>query len=194
MSYLNFFINEILQDVTDNRQFRILWIDDENKISYIIDLNDDKALPVKRMISEMKEDIITGNVIKLKGDPFIVNAIEEYTQKHIDSRDQAWQIIKEMVTDEPGIYEKNIRTAHIKKATEIYGVSYPTVRKYLCKYWQRGKTINALLPDYQNSGARGKERTAGTKKRGRPPKYATIGTNVDEKTKKLFRVALKNII
>lgn len=191
MGYLNFFINEILQDVTDNRLYRILWIDEENKISYIIDLNDDKALPVKRIISEMREDIVTGNVIKLKDNPFIVNTIEEYTQKHIDTRDQAWKIIKEMVLDEPGIYEKNIRTAYIKKAKEAYGVSYPAVRKYLSKYWQRGKTINALLPDYQNSGARGKERAAGTKKRGRPPKYAATGVNVDEKTKKLFRVALE---
>ncbi|PLR75792.1 DNA-binding protein [Bacillus sp. V3-13] len=188
---MNFFINEILQDVTENRLSRILWIDDDNKIAYIIDLNDDKALPLKRIISEMKEDIVTGKVIKLKNDPFIVNTIEEYTQKHIDSRDQAWHIIKEMVIDEPGIYEKNIRTAYIKKAKEAYGVSYPAVRKYLRKYWQRGKTINALLPDYRNSGARGKDRAAGTKKRGRPPKYAATGVNVDEKTKKLFRVALE---
>ncbi|MEK4299304.1 Mu transposase C-terminal domain-containing protein [Oceanobacillus sp. FSL W8-0428] len=168
-----------------------MWIDDNNTIAYIIDLNDDKALPVKRMILEIREEIVTGSLIKLKEDPFIVNTIEEYTQKHIDSRDQAWQIIKEMVLDEPGIYEKNIRATYIKKTRETYGVSYPTVRKYLCKYWQRGKTINALLPDYQNSGAKGKERTSGTKKRGRPPKYAATGVNVDEKTKKLFRVALE---
>lgn len=137
---MNFFINEILQDVTNNKLSRILWRDDNNTIAYIIDLNGDKALPVKRMILEIREAIITGNLFKFKDDPFIVNTIEEYTQKHIDSRDQAWQIIKEMVLDEPGIYEKNIRAAYIKKARETYGVSYPTVRKYLCKYWQRGKT------------------------------------------------------
>lgn len=191
MGYLNFFVNEILKDVIDHRIYRILWIDDDNTIAFIIDLNNDKALPVKRIISEMREDIITGNIIKLKDDPFIVNTIEEYTQKHIDTRDQAWQIIKEMVLDEPGIYEKSIRAAYIKKAKKEYGVSYPAVRKYLYKYWQRGKTINALLPDYQNSGARGKERVAGTKKRGRPSKYSTVGVNVDDKTKKVFRVALE---
>lgn len=103
---MNFFINEILQDVTNDKISRILWIDDNNTIAYIIDLNDDKALPVKRMILEIREEIVTGSLIKLKEDPFIVNTIEEYTQKHIDSRDQAWQIIKEMVLDEPGIYEK----------------------------------------------------------------------------------------
>lgn len=191
MGYLNFFINEILQDVIQNKLFRILWIDDDNTIAFIIELNNEKALPIKQMISEMREEIVMGNLIKLKDDPFIVNTIEKYTQKHIDSRDQAWQIIKEMVLDEPDIYEKHIRTVYIKKAKEAYGVSYPTIRKYLCKYWQRGKTINALLPDYQNSGARGKERAAGAKKRGRPPKFATTGVNVDEKTKRLFRVALE---
>jgi len=73
---LNFFTNEILQDVIENRLYRILWIDGENKISYIIDLNDDNALSVKRIISEMREDILTGNVIKLKDDPFIVVSLD----------------------------------------------------------------------------------------------------------------------
>jgi len=67
---LNFFTNEILQDVIENRLYR------ENKISYIIDLNDDNALSVKRIISEMREDILTGNVIKLKDDPFIVVSLD----------------------------------------------------------------------------------------------------------------------
>lgn len=188
---MNFYINEILNEVQDNKSYRILWIDEGNKIAYIIDLNDEKALPIKRLISEMKEDVLTGNIMKHKDDIYTVNSDEKYSQKHLDTRNRAWEVIKEMVVDEPNIFEKSSRIIYTKKAMEIYGVSYPAVRKYLRKYWQRGKTINALLPDYQNSGARGKEREAGEIKRGRPSKYLTTKVNVDEKTKQIFRVALE---
>lgn len=78
----------------------------------------------------------------------------------------------------------------MKATCDKHGISYPTVRKYLYKYWARGKTIDALLPDYKNSGGKGKERKAGSIKRGRPPKYGIEGINVDESTKKIFKVAL----
>ena len=180
---MNFYINEILNEVLDNKSYRILWIDEGNKIAYIIDLNDEKALPIKRLISQMKDDVVTGNIIKIKEDIYTVNSDEKYSQKHLDARNRAWEVIKEMVVDEPSIFEKSTRTDYTKKAMEIYGVSYPAVRKYLRKYWQRGKTINSLLPDYQNSGARGKGREAGEIKRGRPSKYLTTKVNVDEKDK-----------
>ncbi|KMY33992.1 DNA-binding protein [Lysinibacillus xylanilyticus] len=188
---MNFYVNEILNEVQDNKYYRILWIDEGNKIAYIIDLNDDKALPIKRRISEMKEDILTGTIKKMKEDPYITNGDEEYSKKHIDTRNRAWEVIKDMVVDEPNIFDKQIRTNYTKEAMGKHGVSYPAIRKYLRKYWQRGKTINALLPDYQNSGARGKVREAGDIKRGRPSKYITTKVNVDEKTKQIFRVALE---
>jgi len=188
---LNFYVNEILLEVQDQRHYRILWIDEGNIVAYIIDLNDEKALPIKRMISEMKDDVVTGNVKKEKEDAYIVNSNLEYSQKHLDTRNRAWEIIKDMVIDEPNIFDKNFRATYTKKVMEIYGISYPAVRKYLRKYWQRGKSINALLPDYQNSGARGKEREAGEVKRGRPSKHLTTKVNVDEKTKQIFRVSLE---
>lgn len=37
-----------------------------------------------------------------------------------------------------------------------HGVTKQTVYRLLRRYWQRGMCKNALLPDYVNSGARGK--------------------------------------
>ncbi|WP_026701805.1 hypothetical protein [Salibacterium aidingense] len=51
--------------------------------------------------------------------------------------------------------------------------------------------MNALLPDYRNSGAKGKERLAGVKKRGRPREFGESGPNVDNQIKKIFRLALE---
>ncbi len=36
-------------------------------------------------------------------------------------------------------------------------VTKATVYKLLRRYWQRGQTPNALIPDYKNSGAPGKD-------------------------------------
>ena len=54
---------------------------------------------------------------------------------------------------------------------------------------------SAAIPDYRNSGGKGKQKVAGDVKRGRPRKYANdpdigIGINVTEETKMTFRVAI----
>lgn len=89
-------------------------------------------------------------------------------------RDKAWEIVEPLVAGdaEPDIFDKKIHRSLIKEAARKHGVTVTTVYKYLRKFWQRGKIKNSLLPDYENSGAAGKERKAGEKKRGKPRKYA----------------------
>ncbi|MCI0766430.1 Mu transposase C-terminal domain-containing protein [Bacillus sp. TL12] len=186
-----FYVNEILQDQSAENKYRILWIDPDSVILYVIELENPKAFPEKKLISELKEAIIVGDWIKVKGDAFIQHVSKDYETKHYEARDTAWEIIKTVVENEPNVYEKLFRTKLIREVCVNHNISYPAIRKYLYKYWSRGKTIDALLPDYKNSGARGKERSSNEKKRGRPSKYGIEGINVDEETKKIFRVALE---
>lgn len=187
---MNFYINEIIKETITEERFRILWVDSNQIILYMIQLNNEKAVPIKKSIFELREAIIINEWIKERGknSPFLSN---DYEQKHIEIRDKAWLIIKDMVNREPEIFDKKFRSGIIKSSCEQHSIDYKTVRKYLYKYWSRGKTINALLPDYNNSGAKGKERNSGEKKRGRPSKYGIDGINIDENTKKIFKVALK---
>nr|WP_285890594.1 Mu transposase C-terminal domain-containing protein [Halalkalibacter oceani] len=180
-----------MKDIQTNKQYRILWVDEGNIIAYLIDIEDAKAIPFKRTISELKDEVIQDLLIKIREEPFVFPDVDEVPEKYLLLRNQSWEVIEEMVQDEPAIFEKKPRSSHINKAINVHGVSYPAVRKYLRKYWQRGKTINALLPDYMNSGAKGREREAGNKKRGRPRKYSSTGINIDDTTKKIFRVALE---
>ena len=70
---------------------------------------------------------------------------------------------------------------------------------YLRRYWQRGQTKNALLPDYARCGAPGVERTKhtpGEPKRGGPTREklagrGQTGVNVDETAKEYFRRGIK---
>ncbi|RYL94248.1 hypothetical protein EWI07_05280 [Sporolactobacillus sp. THM7-4] len=185
---MNLIVNELLKDEANNQVFRVLWIDEENIMAYLIDIYDRKALPFIRSVREIIDEIIQDELTKIKEDPFVPFINQAQNPKNIEYRDQAWNIIKEMVAAESDIFEKKKRAMYVKKASETYEVSLPTVRKYLRKYWQRGKRPDALLPEYFKSGGKGKERVSGTKKRGRPRKYDEQGINVDEETKKLFRV------
>ncbi|WP_342574414.1 DNA-binding protein [Solibacillus sp. FSL K6-1781] len=188
---MNFYINEILQDCQQEKTYRILWIDSGNVILYILELDNAKAFPEKKRVSEISELIIIGDWIKIIDSSYDVIVSNEYEKKHYEARDAAWAIIEAIVKEEPVIYEKSIRTKLIKETQEKYQVSYPTVRKYLYKYWSRGKTLDALLPDYKYSGGKGKEKKAGDSKRGRPPVYGVKGINVDEDTKRIFRLAIE---
>ena len=166
---MNFYVNEILKDNHQEKIYRILWIDAGNIIMYILELGNSKAFPEKKLVSEIKDLTILGDWIKILDTSYDVVVSNEYEKKHYEIRDKAWKCIEEIVKEEPAIYEKTLRTKLVKMAQQKHQVTYPTMRKYLYKYWSRGKTIDALLPDYKNSGGKGKERKAGEKKRGRPP-------------------------
>ncbi len=96
--------------------------------------------------------------------------------------------------NEPDIYYKKVRGKLVQEAARKHNTTPTTVYKYWRKFLQRGKIINALLPDYRNSGGAGKERKL-TKKLGRKYKFGHVaeiseGINVDEKIKKIFRAAI----
>lgn len=189
---MNFYVNEILQDCQQEKTYRILWIDSGNIIIYILELNNTKAFPEKNLVSEISDFIVTGDWRKIIDTSYDVIVSSEYEKKHYEARDAAWAIIKDIVKEEPSIYEKSFRMKLVKEAQEKHQVTYPTVRKYLYKYWSRGKMIDALLPDYKNSGGKGKEKKAGESKRGRPTLNGVKGINVDGDTKRIFRLAIEN--
>lgn len=192
-------VNQLIQwrDGSDNPLTeRILWIDESNIIAYVIDIFSKEAFPKLRKISEIQEEFVSGDLIVIKNDPmFKLLLEEEIKESSLKIRDKAWQIVSKISSSkfEPEIYERDGRGNFVKKAIQEYGVTNKTVYKYLRKYWQRGKHKNALLPDYANSGGKGKEKKLGDKKVGRPRKNLEAigeGINVEEETKKIFRLAL----
>lgn len=190
------YINELIQwdcDEGEERIDRVLWIDEENFNAYTIQVNSEKGLPILRRVSEILDALEGNNAAKLENDTYMkFIREEEIPQKNKAIRDRAWNIIKTIVGEEnePSVYKKHERAELIKHVQKEYGITSRAIYIYLRRYWQRGKNINALLPDYENSGGKGKERVAGNKKLGRPRKYGT-GINVDEETKKIFRIAIK---
>jgi hypothetical protein len=187
--------NDLLQYTHPSpRTVRILWIAPEQSHAYVFDVAARSADVELIQLSVLHADIRAGHASVLPADPYLMVVSQELLPaKHLQLRARAWAIVEALVALEPGIYEARQRGQLIAQATEAHGVSHPTIYRYLRRYWQRGQTPNALLPDYGNSGGRGKVRQASAGvKRGRPRKSgddAGPGLNADEEIRRTFRVA-----
>ncbi|MBD2441547.1 Mu transposase C-terminal domain-containing protein [Nostoc sp. FACHB-110] len=200
------FVNDLIEWIDEsgnNFIERVLWIDEGYIIAFVYDINAKTGFPEAKKVSEIREAISDGHALKLKLDPWArIVRDEDLSPKEKELRDRAWQIISFIVTQEPSIYYRNYRGTLVQQVIEKYNAGRTeselvpiTVYKYLRRFWQRGKNKNALLPDYANSGGKGKPKASGDKKRGRPRKYAQvseigIGRNVTEEDKRLFRFAI----
>jgi len=196
------YINELIawstEDTENQKKVeRILWVDENNIIIYTIDVNDNEITPIMRKVSEISDALENNSASRLKEDPFMKIMIEdEIHEKHKALREQAWSAIEDLVSPENEykiLKDRRIRSQLVRQAAQEHNVTDKVIYKYLKKYWKRGKNKNALLPDFDKCGGKGKEKMLGEKKIGRPRKNAFIigdGINVDEATKKIFRVAI----
>lgn len=189
---MHLYVNELLEEKNSQCFYRVLWIDPGNIVVYLIDVKSKNALPMVRRASDIVEDIINGEILKHRDDPFKANGTGA-NETNLQYKDNAWNIIKDIVNKEPDIFVREKRGKLIEKATTAHKVTKMTVYKYLRRYWQRGKNPNSLIPDYKNSGGRGKDK--GKKKEnariGRPPDFEEGASliNIDEETKKVLRVS-----
>ena len=196
------YVNDLVEWVKDSEETkveRIVWIDENYILAFVFDINTNKGVPLARRISEIEEAISEGTAIKLKSDPWLRIATEDnLSEKEIEIRDKIWKTIAFIVEQEPEVFDRKLRGSLINEAIakSIDKIAKKTIYGYLRKYWQRGKTKNSLLPDYSNSGGKGKARKASDSiKRGRPRKYKKVaeigeGINITEEDRKIFRIAI----
>ena len=194
-------INNLIQYVSEEDDeiivLRLLYVDNINDIAFVIDINAVKGLPEFQRYSRLAQDLADKRAIINSDDPWArIVSENELSEKDREIRDRAWAIIKDLAKpeNEPDVYYKKVRGKLVLEAARKHNTTPTTVYKYWRKFLQRGKVINALLPDYQNSGGAGKERKV-VKKLGRRRKFSHVveigeGINVDEKIKKIFRAAI----
>jgi hypothetical protein len=186
--------NDLLQYAEPHaRTVRILWIDREQTIAYVFDLNTRGAHPELAPLRTLVADVQARRATLLLIDPYQAPAARPaLPDKHLQVQARAWQVVSGLTVHEPAIYQPRQRAKLVGEYCERHGISHPTVYRYLRRYWERGQTADALLPDYANSGARGKTRAASANvKRGRPRKSGGHpGLNADPEIRKTFRAAV----
>jgi len=182
-----FRVNEVLD--YNGQLFRVLSVLAEEVVW--IKVEDPKAFPSLVLIRELVKGL-DEDALKRANDPFADLALVtpkrgSATQKR---RDKNHALIQPIVSD-PLFYEPNVRASRIKEVVANQKVSMPTVYTLIRRYWQQGQTPNALLPNYKNSGAKGKKRKANAKKLGRPRIYTPgVGAVVDDEVERLFRITI----
>ncbi|MCM3390301.1 Mu transposase C-terminal domain-containing protein [Ureibacillus chungkukjangi] len=194
-----FVINDIISfvDANNEKQIeRILWIDEGNVICYTINVEKTNALPIKRKVTDLNQMFTEKLLSFVDGEPysFIYQIEDQISEKNKQLRDERWECIEQLVLQEPDIYESAERGQKIKAAMVNKGKTKRLLYKYLVQYWQRGKVKNALLPDYKNSGGKGKEKVFKDKKNGRKRRFEPIigdGIIISDEIKRIFEVSIK---
>ena len=181
-------------DIDNGERIRIIETDEEN--AYVVNIDSASSMPKVEKLQQLEEEIDAEKLVLVK-DPFSkILEDKELTEVQIKKRDLDWQLIEKYWEDNKGkILQKSYRSKVFKRISDESGVSLSTVKKLFSRFWQRGMNKNALLPDYINSGARGKERNLSGKKVGRPKKVdyygeSIEGINITSDVKKHFELSI----
>ena len=188
-----FLPNYVLQYLTPPCAVRVLWIDRQRALACTFDLGQGHGQPRLVALPALAGDVLSQRARLLLQDPYAAPPPPpRLPRKHLELQEKAWAIVAGLQACAPALYEPRERAAMVAEAAARHGVSRATVLRYLRRYWERGQTPDALLPDYGNSGARGKTRGASEGiKRGRPRKAGQPpGLNIDAATRATFRAAV----
>jgi hypothetical protein len=185
--------NDLLQYSELDQVLRVLWINPNGSTAAVFNVKVTNAAPSIVPMDTLEQDIQTGSAKLLDHDIYRI-VFDEATipEKYKIIRDHAWHIVETLVQSEPNIYIRHYRGKLISKVIQKNGMQHKTLYQYLRRYWSRGQTPNALLPDYKNSGAKGKVRETNEEiKRGRPKTLGEQpGFNITKEHRKLFKLAI----
>ncbi|MFA6939509.1 MAG: Mu transposase C-terminal domain-containing protein [Clostridiaceae bacterium] len=186
----------IVLKYTDSKgeRFRIICVN-KNLFSYV-NIDCDICTPKWEYCNKLEEELENNILIKVT-DPYLKN-IDENNLSIIDKekRDNYWQLINEAWQNKKfELLDKKTRKIVLQNVSETSGIPVITLRRIFSRFWQRGMTKNALLPDYRNSGGKGKQRNLAENKVGRPKKVnyngdVINGINITADIRKQFEIAL----
>lgn len=147
---------------------RVLYLFDDMLV--VISLVKENSLPYFILKDEIDKQYDIGNVKLINDINF--SFVMEQSEKQVSAGEKNWDIIKDLVQDEPYCFDKKIRSTYIHEKSVLFGITRFQLQRLLYKYWARGKVKFAVYPDYSKRGAPGKERIT-DKKLGRPVEKIT---------------------
>ena len=183
-------INDVYQ--YQDLSIRILKILSEHIVW--IDINDVKALPEIISKTELFHAIESFEVFRIE-DPFqdIAFIQPEKDSSSQRKRDENYNLIKNIL-DHEQFYIPSARSSLINEIINSKKSTKQTIYRLLRQYWQRGQTPNALIPNYQNSGAKGSKKVA-SQKLGRKRLYKEgTGAIITQEIERLFHLTISKYL
>lgn len=181
------YINQVLQYVKNLKRIRVVEI--EESYVFIVDIDAHTSMPKKELYGTLATEIEQKELLVI-ADPFAKIVIDsDLTEVQIQKREDDWETIQRYCLEYMGVLlQKSGRETKIKEIAERLNITPTKVKKLLSRYWQRGMNKNAMLPDYSNSGGKGRTKAFKNAKAGRPRRvninneYQT-GINITEEVK-----------
>ncbi len=189
-------INSVFKyvDIDSGERIRVIEMD-ENYL-YVVNIDAVTSMPRKESLNKIKEELEVNKLILMK-DPFIrIIDDKELSPVQLERREEDWAFIEkywEKYKDD--ILNKSKRAKVFKFICDESNYGLSKVKRLFSRFWQRGMNKNALIPDYDKSGGKGKDKKLTTTKTGKPRKvnyYGQIveGINITDDVKKQFHFAI----
>lgn len=163
---------------------------------YLVDIDAVTSMPKKELLKAIEDEFVSKKLVEIK-DPFArIISEKDLSEIQLSKRNEDWDfILKYWEYNKDDLLEKNKRNDKLEEIANSSGKSMTKVKKIFSRYWQRGMNKNALLPDYINSGGKGKEKKLKETKVGRPKKpdcngNVIDGINITDIVKTHFQVAI----
>lgn len=181
-------------DIDSGERIRVIEMD-ENYL-YVVNIDAVTSMPRKESLNKIKEELEVNKLIPMK-DPFIrIIDDKELSPVQLERREEDWAFIEkywEKYKDD--ILNKSKRTKVFKFICDESNYGLSKIKRLFSRFWQRGMNKNALIPDYDKSGGKGKDKKLTTTKTGKPRKvnyYGQIveGINITDDVKKQFHFAI----
>lgn len=184
-------LNAVYQFVDENDRIRIVYVD--NDLCAYVHLDQKLSMPKVELISVIEEQYDDNHIVQINDPYFRIKSDNELSEIEIQKRDEAWQMIqKYWESNKNDIIDKKTRMRIFEEISENEAISLMTVRRTFSRFWQRGMTRNALLPDYSKSGGKGKEKNI-TEKMGarRSDGNDSQGIIITDEIKKQFEAGTR---
>ena len=163
-----------LNAVYERKEKRFRLLEKLGDSCVFIDIDAAKAMPFQIGEDEINHELENQDIVQIE-DPWLEVIHRQYDEHHpyIIRKNKNYELIREIVTH-PRFYNDKIRGAVVQIILSKNCVAKSTLYRYSRRYWQRGQTANALLPDYKNCGAPGKKKMQKGKPRGRLVKISPV--------------------
>lgn len=143
-------VNQVIEDLSTGVFFRLLWISPDRNEAFWIPVSNNSRIPERISPERILNGLESGSYV-FSPDKWMPDAAA-FNSRHEQRRDRAWNLISDIVRQEPDIYRPRKRAALMRQAAERNSVQLPNIYEYLGRYWKGGKIPNALLPRYENCG------------------------------------------
>jgi len=136
--------------------------------AFLFDLAADQTLIIEHSLAALTHALEKGRAEQLDGHEFNAPPIATPTHAQQQRAEQRLKLIVSLVGSGEEIFDRAQRSRLVALAAREAGVCGKTVHSALKRYWRGGMTIYALMPQFQNCGGPGQQKTA-TGPLGRKP-------------------------